>query len=220
MERRAFLKVLAGLGIAIGLPKDIAAAPADAVDAAWSKATRAWTLYTVDDSGTISLANYEQPQIRRELYSLPAASAMTLEDLEGCEPLSYHVISGLTNTFEAAGIEPEAAEEVAYEIWPNWFKALSGPEREAFDRDIEAWLGEEPDWENEWEWFDRNSNPQGTAYSHFVSEDRDMCQALSIVVVDGRGPGGSYYYAELRTSPEAANAIAEERGYPIRFASA
>ena len=79
------------------------------------------------------------------------------------------------------------------------------------------WLSEAPDPCQEWEAYYKTGDAQGAAYDHFLREDLELMDALGIVVVEGDCPGSSYYAAELHTSVEAANRIAAERGWTIRF---
>ena len=77
MNRRRFLQTLAALGASIALPRDLSARladqslppPEDVIDRAWTLASRQWGLFEVDDYGTLSYANFEEPRTRREIYN-------------------------------------------------------------------------------------------------------------------------------------------------------
>ncbi len=101
--------------------------------------------------------------------------------------------------------------------WEEWFNRAKGDDRIAINAQIEEWLDQEPDWANEWEYFYKTGNAQGAAYDHFLREDPDVMDALSVVLIEGDCPGSSYFAAELHMSLEEANEVAEANGWQIRF---
>ena len=101
--------------------------------------------------------------------------------------------------------------------WLEWCKQATGTDRTNIRWIIDDWLSEAPDPCQEWESYYKNGDAQGAACDHFLREDPELMDALGIIVIEGDYPGSSYYAAELHTEVEAANRIAAERGWTIRF---
>lgn len=217
MERRAFLKTLVALGVAVTVPVDLTTASPTEVDQAWTAAASRWQLFEVNRYGTLSFANFESPRTRRDAYDLPEAAKITANDIEDCGPLSRHLecyfdelVADHEEELIAAGIDPELG-------WRAWYESTSDEARAAVARAIEAWLDEEPDWGDEWEDLYVTGDPQGAAYYYLRTQAWDALDALSIKIVEGDHPGSTYFAAELRIDPDAANAIAERLGLDVRF---
>lgn len=225
MDRRTFLKTLASLGVSISLPLDLVNASQEDVQAAWTVAVGDWDLFEVNAFGTLSCADYQEGTTRRELYWYSTAEDFGVNDVDDRYLLAEKIkalyreelLLEARRDLSTNGIEDEALEDQVEEGWFDWFEEADGITREAINAEIEAWLDEEPDWENEWEYFYRGGTAQGAAYIHFTSEDRDLMEALGIVVIEGDCPGSSYFAAELRKPIDEANRIAEQNGWAIRF---
>lgn len=222
MDRRAFLKTLSALGLGTMLPADLVGAAGTEVDVAWRDAAASWDLFVVSEYGTLSYANMEEPRTRREAGRFGAADTIDVNDVECYWSLRSRIQALYAGRLEeealARGEAPEWRElfDKAEEACLDWFARATGAEREAIVREIEEWLEEPPDGE-EWEDFYKQSDPQGLAYCRFVYEDREICEQLGIVVVEGEQPGSSYFAAELRGNVDEANRIAEARGWSLRF---
>jgi hypothetical protein len=227
MDRRTFLKTLASLGASIALPINLAAASSEEIDVAWKAATEAWGLFEVNDYGTLSYANYEEPKTRRDAYSFVGASDFDANEIERHWALNERLKDRYREALIEAAETDITVEEIDYDVietqvdesWADWFDKASEQERVAIDADIEAWLDEEPDWSNEWEHIYKTGTAQGAAYDHFLREDTEVMDTLDIVIIEGDCPGSSYFAAELHMPIDEANRIAEELGWEIRFVS-
>lgn len=225
MDRRTFLKTLASLGASILVPPNLAIASNDEIDAAWTEATQAWGLFEVNDYGTLSYANYEEPKTRRDGYWYAGANDFDVDDIERHCSLNERIKDLYRNVLIDEAESDPLIDEVDYDAidthvedtWDTWFGKASGKHRKAIDAEIEAWLDEAPDWCNEWEDLYKSGTAQGAAYDHFLREDPEVMDTLGVVVIEGECPGSSYYAAELRIPIEEANAIAQACGWEIRF---
>lgn len=225
MDRRTFLKTLASLGASILVPPNLAMASNEEVDAAWTMATQAWGLFEVNDYGTLSYTNYEEPKTRRDAYWYAGASNFDADEVERHWSLCENVKDIYRNVLiDAAESDPlmdevdfDAIDERVDETWGHWFAKAEGEDRAAIDDVIDAWLDEEPDWSIEWEDLYKSGTAQGAAYDHFLTEDPEVMETLGIVVIEGECPGSSYFAAELCMPVEEANEIAAARGWEIRF---
>ena len=224
MNRREFLKSLLAVGASISIPIDLATASSVEVDAAWKSAIDAWGLFEVNDYGTLSYANFEEPTTRREAYYL-RLSDFDAGEIERHWSLNERIKDRYRDALvHVAEIdqsidEPDydAIDERVEEEWPNWIATATGDDRSAIDEEIEQWLDAAPDWCNECDELYKTGNAQGAAYDHFLSERVEVMEALSIVIIEGDCPGSSYFAAELHIPAEEANQIAESRGWKIRF---
>lgn len=225
MDRRTFLKTLLSLGASIAVPFDLAKASMEEIEATWQAVTQAWGLFEVNDYGTLSYANFEEPKTRREGYWYADSSDFDVGEIERHWSLNERIkdlyrdalIERAESHPLAAEVDHGAIDECVEDSWDTWFKESSGKDREAIENEIETWLDEEPDWANEWEDLYKSGTAQGAAYDHFMLEDSEVMEALGIVVIEGECPGSSYFAAELRIPIEDANEIAQARGWEIRF---
>ena len=229
MNRRRFLQTLAALGASITLPLDLSArladqtlpSPEDVIDRAWTLASRQWGLFEVDDYGTLSYANFEEPRTRREIYNENTVADFDVQRIEARWSLCVLIQDCFRESIEGGaglslGMDQDIDERVEND-WPQWFEQAIGPDRFAIDTQINAWLDDEPDWDAEGEAIYRNATAQGAAYGYFCSQPREDLEALGIRVIEGDCPGSSYLAAELQLSPEEANAIAIDQDWSIRF---
>jgi hypothetical protein len=219
MNRRQFLQSLLALGAAIAVPINLASATTTEVDTAWKTVKDAWGLFEVNDYGTLSYANFEEPVTRRDAYMLD------LSDFDADEiDRHYSLREGVKNLYrdqliDTAGDTPDYAsiDQQVEDSWLRWVKKATRRDQDNIDYVIEEWLDAEPDLCNEWENFYKTGNAQGAAYDHFLSEDPEIMDALCIVIIEEDCPGSSYFAAELHMLPKEANEIAEARGWQIRF---
>jgi len=229
MNRRRFLQTLAALGASIALPLDLSARladqslppPDDVVDRAWTLASRQWGLFEVDDYGTLSYANFEEPRTRREIYNENTVADFDVQRIEARSSLCMLIQDCFRESIEGgAGFDLGMAQDIDERVendWPQWFEQAIGPDRQAIDAQINAWLDDAPDWDAEGEAIYRSGTAQGAAYHYFCSQPREDLEVLGIRVIEGDCPGSSYFAAELHLSPEKANAIAIEQDWAIRF---
>ncbi len=223
MNRRTFLKTLVALGASLPLPLDLLAATEPEIDATWERIRDVWGLFEVDDYGTLSYANFEEPRTRREAYDIADAVELDIGDIENIPVLAgaaqEHYAGLLQERFTDSGDELfwEEIESMAADDWPNWARFCSPVERVELDEVLNEVLGAEPDWQSEWEWFYRSGDAQGAAYDYFLQQENDVLEELGVVIVEGDHPGSSYLAAELEIPVEQANAIAAVNGWMIRF---
>jgi hypothetical protein len=225
MDRRTFLKTLLSLGASIAVPFDLATASTEDVNITWQTITQAWGLFEVNEYGTLSYANFEEPKTRRDAYWYAGTADFDADAVErhwslweGVKDIYREVLTAETErTLGIDDVDYEAIEEKVENDWAEWFEKITGKERDAIDDVIESWLDDEPDWSNEWEDIYKSGTAQGAAYDHFLAEDPEVMETLGIVVIEGECPGSSYFAAELHISIEDANQIAAARGWEIRF---
>lgn len=244
MNRRDYLKSLLALGASFTLPAvgsfptaQASSALIDAlddqyVDSIWEEGI---DLFEVTDSGTISFADFQEPQTRGDVYCLEVRD---LDDVDALidfgqrSPLGYKLQS-VYDEYRGA-LEAELANGLTSERrrlkkrlsrlpddpdggWVAWLEAEPKEAREAYANTIETFLADPPDWGNEYDWMPDDANAQGAAYQYFIREDIELLDTLGVVVVEGDCPGSSYFAAELRVPVEAANEAAQAAGIPIRF---
>ena len=219
MDRRTFLKALVSFGASIALPLDLATASDAEIDTAWTEAASTWDLFEVSEFGSLSYANFEEPTTRYDAYAFSDAGDVDASMLESHCDL-YEPIQTLYREHlleEDPELDEATLEERVTDEWLEWCQQASGTDHTIIDRIIDDWLSEAPDPCQEWESYYKTGDAQGAAYDHFRREDPELMDALGIVVIEGDCPGSSYYAAELHTEVEAANRIAAERGWTIRF---
>jgi hypothetical protein len=233
MNRRRFLQTLVALGASIALPLDLSARladqslppPEDVIDRAWTIGSCQWGLFEVDDYGTLSYANFEEPRTRREIYNANTVADFNVQRIEAHWSLCVLIQDCFRESIEGgAGFNQSLMSGMAQDIdervendWPQWFEQAIGPDRQAIDAQINAWLDDAPDWDAEGEYLYRTATAQGAAHHYFRSQPREDLEALGIRVIEGDCPGSSYFAAELQLSPEKANAIAIDQDWAIRF---
>jgi hypothetical protein len=93
MNRRDFLKTLLSLGASISVPTFasqlplgehwIELAPDTVVNDAWTRTVNAWGLFEMNEYGTLSFANFEEPKNRREGCGIGDVSEFEAKTLTG-----------------------------------------------------------------------------------------------------------------------------------------
>jgi len=224
MNRRTFLKTLVALGASLPLPLDLLAATETEIDATWERIRDVWGLFEVDDYGTLSYANFEEPQTRFDAYGIDDASELDTSDIARnpclAQEAQCHYQALLEERAQDEGIDPSAEDftELAKSGWEDWLETCSPAERVELDRVLNERLADAPDWGGyEGELLYQGATAQGGAYHYFLQRDYDELETLGVVVIEGEHPGSSYFAAELRIPVEEANAIAAENGWTIRF---
>jgi hypothetical protein len=205
------------------------------------------TTFEVDSAGTLSMANFQEAELRSEFYEDVATSwsdsPQALADaMDDCEPLAWAVHSIYTDfrdQLEADAYQAQTAgaaqkarhvalvarlqrlPEEPYDGAQPWLIALATPEFEAFVvPEIERWFASPPDWSFEADHLPRTATGQGAALLFFQGMDPHKRAALNVRIVEGEHPGSTYYAAELRGSVDAANQAAVTNGVPVCFARA
>ena len=202
------------------------------------------TEFEVDDSGTLTMANFWEPKIRSEFYepvyeSWSGSPAHLAEAMDDCEPLAWAVHSiytevrdeiqaALNEITETSGAfkRRTAALRARLKAMPeepedgveDWLLALTASEFE--DRvvpEIEQWFASTPNWNWEDDHLPRDGTAQGAALEFFQNMDGDALDALGVTIVEGEHPGSTYYAAELTGDVEVANKAATEAGIAVRF---
>ncbi|MDT3668950.1 MAG: hypothetical protein ROZ37_01290 [Aromatoleum sp.] len=218
MDRRTFLKIFASLGASIALPVDLAAASQDEIDSLWIEAVRTLDLFQVSEFGTLSYANFEEPQTRYDAHGYSNVGDVDASIVEShaamYEPIQEIYRDHLRE--QNPLLDDTAIEELVEDSWLEWFMA-DGRNWSAIEGIIDDWLSDAPDRCQEWEDYYKTGDAQGAAYDHFLREDSELMDELGIAVIEGQCPGSSYFAAELHTPVEEANRIAAERGRSIRF---
>ena len=220
MNRRTFLKTLVALGASLPLPLDLFAATESEIDATWERVRDVWGLFEVDDYGTLSYANFEEPRTRFDAYGIDDASELEASDIAHNPNLAYEAQCHYQALLEERLQDADAEEiaELAESGWEDWLENCSPEERVELDHALNDCLAESPDWSGyEGELLYTGATAQGGAYHYFLQRDVDELEALGIVIIEGEHPGSSYLAAELRLPVEEANTIAEENGWTIRF---
>ena len=220
MNRRTFLKTLVALGASLPLPLDLLAATEAEIDAQWERVRDVWGLFEVDDYGTLSYANFEEPRTRFEAYDIKDASELDAYDIARNPSLAFAAQSHYQDLLQErlGNDSDEDFAQLAESDWEEWLERCSPAERRELDRVLNELLADSPDWSGyEGELLYGGATAQGGAYQYFLQVDPDDLDALGVVIIEGDHPGSSYFAAELHFPVEEANAIAEENGWTIRF---
>lgn len=216
MNRREFLKSLAGLGASVLVPVDLSAASASLVDAVWAAANRTPAVFSVASWGTLSIGDYEEPGSRAEMYGIEAEWSNREEFAEvirsnwHLESIAEDVVVDCAEESHDSGETPE---------WDEWLAKAPEDDVNWLESRIRKWLDDKPDVGAEYEWLPpmNTLTPESRAYSFFKVQDDELLDALGIVFVEGDHPGSTYFGAEFHGDIDEANRIAESEGIPIRF---
>ena len=150
MNRREFLKSLLALGAAVAVPLDslanLASAPQVVIDEVWQKIVQSWGLFEVNEYGTLSYANFETPQTRREGYWYASAGDLDLNDVEnhwvlrdGIQGLYRdHLLSRAHN--QDTLVRSPRLDRLVEDGWGKWFEKAQGDERADIECIIDDWL--------------------------------------------------------------------------------
>ncbi len=214
MNRRAFLKSLAAIGVSLAIePLSLAQASSTEIDTAWQALAEEPQIFYVEECGALSswIEDYEISRTSRQslfgLDSLPTDPDQLLPYIEA----NSRVESYVEYLFECA----EENEIGGARDWYEWI-ASSKEVRDSVSDSLTDWLDGAPD---EWDWEMADLGGY-TGRGHallFFQREFETAENLNIQIIEGDHPGSSYYAAELRGGIEETNALAEARGIPIRF---
>ena len=202
------------------------------------------TEFEVGSSGTLTVADFREPQTRSDFYESVSDSwvespAHLANAMGECKPLAWavHAIytelrdeiqADLDGIAHSSGISkkralalkariktmPEEPEDNA----EDWLLTLTSSEFEArVVAEIEKWFDSPPNWNWEDDYLPRNGTAQGAALEFFLSMDGDILDMLGVEIVEGEHPGSSYYAAELTGDIDSANKAAADAGIQVRF---
>ena len=245
ISRRHFLKLASGIGLGIAIaPLKLDAASASALNRVWQQANQTPLLFDVTEYGTLSVADYPDPKVRRDAYDLPPGWNENPSDLAlavgSCIPLSW-LAADLHR--EALETKYQSAHDSLHELigcpgavmkimantrknWgdsdcpvvvQDWLENLCAADFEDAVAAVKDWLDTEPNWTSEYEYFDDWADGQRAALNFFRDIDLETLSGIHIDIVEGEHPGSTYYAAELAMDPEEANTIAAHEGIPLRF---
>ena len=216
MNRREFLKSLAGLGASVLVPVDLSAASASQLDAVWAAANRTPAVFSVASWGTLSIGDYEEPGSRAEMYGIEAEWS-NREELAEVIRSNWHLESIAEDVVVDCAEESDDTGETPE--WEEWLAKAPEDDVNWLESRIRKWLDDKPDVGAEYEWLPpmNTLTPESRAYSFFKLQDDELLDALGIVFVEGDHPGSTYFGAEFHGDIDEANRIAESEGIPIRF---
>lgn len=213
MNRREFLKSLAAIGTAISIsPAQLAQAAPEEIDQAWAALLKEPRTFYVGDGGTLtSFFDADCPTWQQDLFGLgdvPTSQAELVPYIESVRRLEDYI----GNLFEDAADEDKVGSAGT---WQEWLAADEEAFAEIKDQLVE-WLADDAD-STDWEYADLGGYTGRGDALEFFNQERETAKLLNIAIIYGAHPGSSYYAAELHMDVDAANALVEEQGLPIRF---
>ncbi|MFB9147128.1 hypothetical protein ACFFU2_11455 [Halomonas alkalicola] len=196
--------------------------------------------FEVDDSGTLSLAGYEAPKTRSDIYDVdkrwhesPERLRFAMEDCPALMEAVHNIYSRYWMGDGPRGARTSKQRKLIDRVIEQtrhlasdpedgmglWFMMM-GPEtfQEVLVADVNDWLSSDIDWT----WDDTSGislplNGQDAAYEYLKDLPANEMDAIGIVLVEGDVPGSSYYAAELTSPPQRATAAARALGRPLEF---
>lgn len=233
INRRDFLRGLAGLGATVLLPEQ---PTSDQIDVEWRRLNTDPWFFEVNNHGTILEDEQDEPQLRSDIYDIVVDAIRTpdalVQEVEVYDELTQHFIQ----------LAETAAEDVEFELssddiapkrkrellrlqsiledpeygWGDWVRVEGQSRLVEFREEIRLWLDDPLDWMQMEAWPKRWS-AQGKALSFFEGLGSDLLQEVGIVIVEGEHPGSTYFAAELRAAVDDANEAAQRLELPFRF---
>ncbi len=245
MDRRSFLRAVAGIGLASLLPASASGDLTDvAVDEAWQALEEAPVEFVAENGCTLVVANYPNPKTRLDLFDLSESCIASPRDLawelDSCPPLAWHVgrlseemkeeaLYALQEKLDEQELpKADACKQMAAEErnWPDaddpdaladWVGRIDETSFADVAASVRAWLNDEPDWRWEADYFSDYAHGQSAALAFFQQQPPELLDALGIEIVEGECPGSTYYAAEIGIGIEEANRVAKEMAMPVRF---
>jgi len=232
IDRRSFLQSLIALGAAIVLPDKATSAQVEEV---WTQVLSDPWFFEVTDPGTIVEPDGQEPKINGDVYDgiwcgdTPESlvrevdlyaelrghfQTLAADELEDVEMQLDDV--DITGTKRKRLLALQAALQDEDDGWQDWVRLEGVKGLPRFEREIDSWLAEPVNWSYS-EFWPQGWSSQGRALQFFQQIDREVIDALGVVIVEGEHPGSTYYAAELRNSTEDANDVAGRLGLPFRF---
>lgn len=234
LNRRDLLAGLIGIGAAIALRVTLAEASAAEIDAIWVEQISAPYYFEIADYGTIVVSTWKYPKRRSELFFIDTARIKTAGDLIR-EVDGNWLIGDLFEQFAANesqdaqdNLDDESDDQLertrlkariaAIETrgWAGLVRFEGDVGLPRFVALLDEWLAGSAS-EVDTEFWPRHFGPQGEALGFFEALDREIREALGVVIVDGDQPGSSYFAAELRNDIADANRVAAQIGLPFMF---
>jgi hypothetical protein len=222
MNRREFLKSLAGLGTSILVPIDLSAASTREINTAWKVVNQAPAIFTVASWGTLSIGDYEEPGSRAEMYGIEAewTNREELAELIRAEWQLESIAETVCADAVADHNHWEKLDgQIAFDSWEDWLAVAHEDDVAILESKITSWLEEKPDLGAEYEWLPpmNTFTPESRAYTFFKGQDDELLDSLGVVFVEGDHPGSTYFGAEFHGDIEETNSIAKAKSIPVRF---
>lgn len=214
MNRRNFLKSLAAIEAAISIdPKAIASVPGAQIDTAWTTVLSEPATFFVSSCGALATTpGYGYPHWRREMYQFAVGD--TADDLISLAGTEWRIDSVIRQMYEEAMADD--GQDHSDEDWESWLRSADEDTFITVQMAVDKWLDEmgPEDYEHA-DLYGYSSRDEALSFFRNVSDTTDL---FNIAIVEGDHPGSTYYAAELRMDVAEANALAEAKGIPIRFA--
>ena len=194
-------------------PALLAQATSADIDQAWEELLKEPRTFYANEDGTLaSFFDEDWPTWRQSLFGLgnvPTTQAELIPYVQSVRRLEHYV----ANLFDEAAYEDKVGQA---STWQEWIAAGDETFAEIREQLVE-WLEDHAD-STDWEYADLDGYTGRGDALEFFSQERETAKLFAIDLVYGAHPGSSYYAAELRMDVDAANALAEAKGLPIRFA--
>jgi len=220
MNRREFLQSLAAMGAALIIPKEaLAAATPAEIEQVWQAAVAEPELFWVRACGAIATSpGWDYPYCRGELFGIDIQLAeVTREELLQLYKEDGHIQSQLEWQYECA-VDEEFIDEDAIPDIETWIAKSDEDDFDQITYDLKKWLYDDGLDPEDYEYCDLHGRSNRGEALSFFEQERDIAELFGIELVYGDHPGSSYYAAELRMDLDEANALAEDKGLPFRFA--
>jgi hypothetical protein len=241
LDRRSFLAGLFAISLLPDALRELPEEKIDLTDEIWGMIEDNPAEFIVHSGGTIDLEIDIAPITRAEAFEFGEFELRSAEELTGFAEMVHPVMWELQNLYEEYRSEKydqdiddfEEDEKIITEFeekWPEyadeeftakWVLQLSNQDFKNLCSKMRKWAASEPNWTSETDYFDVPAGGQEYSLMFFRDyTEREVLDALGIVIVEGEHPGSTYYAAELSIPVEEANARARKAGIPIIFADA
>lgn len=192
--------------------------------------------FTVDKYGTISEADFKKPKINRDIFDNISIQRLTtpeniIDEIEYYDALveRFRWLARDERKSLLRRIEQQESRDnrelrrmklVAKKLededdgWKEWIEIEGNEGAPRFGKLIVDWLAAPIEWQED---MPDNADAQGSAKRFFEREESATLEKLGVSIVEGEGPGSTYYAAELNRKVEEANEIAMKLGLSYRF---